>query len=45
MRKAAMASLNIAEIFQLRVTFRRGQVISMSMDYYAPGMGGGGGVR
>ena len=25
------------------MTHRRGQVISMSMDYYAPGRGGGGG--
>ena len=31
------AKLNIAEIFQLRVTCRWGQVISMSMDYYIPG--------
>ena len=39
MRKAAA---QMAETFQLRVTCRRGQVISMSMDYYAPGGGGEG---
>ena len=42
--KISFASTNIrAEIFQLRVTCRRGQATSMPLDYYAPGGGGGGG--
>ena len=45
MRNIAMALLYIAKIFQLRVTCKRGQVISMSMDYYTPGGGEGGGCR
>ena len=39
MRKAAV---HHSRTFQLRVTCRRGQVISMSLDYYAPGGAGSG---
>ena len=36
------AAAQVAETFQLCVTCRYGQVISMSMDYYAPGGDGEG---